>query len=113
LSSSSLVLADPTAAEERVSKGSLITITVNQHGELCGVSKAGAVGVSAEQISDCIQTAVQRAKEVTALVHEAVEKMKRDIAESRKHVHQRYPKELLLAVNINRMLEYHALSTDN
>ena len=60
-------LADPSADEERA-LGSSISITVNQHGELCGIHKPGGLAIDLSIISECMDVAIRRAKLVSELI---------------------------------------------
>jgi exosome complex component RRP45 len=61
---------DPTSLEERVF-GGILSITVNQHGELCGIHKPGGIPVDQAVLSDCMQLAIQRARYITELIKAA------------------------------------------
>jgi exosome complex component RRP45 len=58
---------DPCMDEEKAF-GSILSVTVNQHGELCGINKPGGIPIDSELLSACIQIAVERAKYVSSLV---------------------------------------------
>jgi exosome complex component RRP45 len=66
-------LVDPSAAEERA-LGTIISVTVNQHGELCGIHKPGGIPIDPITITECIEFAVNRAKRVTTQVRQLVDR---------------------------------------
>lgn len=63
-------LVDPCGTEERCFE-SVVTIVVNQHGELCGIHKPGGFAIDPDIVVECSQIAVQRAHFVSQLVREA------------------------------------------
>ena len=73
--------ADPTADEERAF-GSIMSITVNQHGELCGIHKPGGIAIDLLLIAECTQVAVQRAKVVSHLIISKLQALK-DVSTNR------------------------------
>ncbi len=56
-----VVIADPTEGEESCSQGS-VCIAVNQHGELCGISKTGGTVITSDIITHLFDLSLQRAK---------------------------------------------------
>ncbi|PHH84176.1 hypothetical protein CDD83_2361 [Cordyceps sp. RAO-2017] len=61
------VLLDTTWLEEQL-RVSSCTFSLNKHGEICQVSKLGGADIDAPIFVQCAQTALDRAKEFTALV---------------------------------------------
>lgn len=59
-------LADPSFIEEQISGATMISIAVNQHGELCCMHKPGGIPMDCQLVSDCIEFAVLRAKGISA-----------------------------------------------
>jgi exosome complex component RRP45 len=62
---------DPSLKEELVMGGRL-TITVNTHGEVCGVQKGGGVGVSASELMRCLRLASTKAAVLTETLKKVV-----------------------------------------
>lgn len=54
-----MVAVDPTLQEEAAAGGS-VTVTINQHRELCAVHKAGGVAVPTAQLLRCLRVAAQQ-----------------------------------------------------
>lgn len=67
-----LLVLDPSLKEELVMGGRL-TITVNTHGEVCGVQKGGGVGVSASELMRCLRLASTKAAVLTETLKKVVE----------------------------------------
>jgi exosome complex RNA-binding protein Rrp42 (RNase PH superfamily) len=67
-----VVIVDPSAAEENASDG-LLTVSVNRHGELCGVTKAGGVGLTQSSIETLVKLASLRVIEIQKKVNDAIE----------------------------------------
>ncbi|KAF9185441.1 Exosome complex component RRP43 [Haplosporangium sp. Z 767] len=61
------LLADPNFAEESISQGQ-ISITIDEHGELCAVSKIGAGSSSQALLRQCVDRARERSKELRAII---------------------------------------------
>lgn len=59
--------ADPCIDEEKAF-GSILSVTVNQHGELCGINKPGGIPIDSDLLNACIEVAVERAKYASSLV---------------------------------------------
>eukprot|EP00923_Selenidium_pygospionis_P043882 GHVN01075754.1.p1 GENE.GHVN01075754.1~~GHVN01075754.1.p1 ORF type:complete len:556 (-),score=154.18 GHVN01075754.1:517-2184(-) len=64
-------LVDPSLAEEDIMLGRL-TVSVNYHGQLCGLHKPGGVPLSIAQIKECVDHASSIAKQVIGVVDAAV-----------------------------------------
>ncbi|CAK9877850.1 unnamed protein product [Sphagnum jensenii] len=67
-----LLVLDPSLKEELVMGGRL-TITINTHGEVCGVQKGGGVGVSASELMRCLRLASTKAAVLTETLKKVVE----------------------------------------
>jgi len=67
-----LLVLDPSLKEELVMGGRL-TITINKHGEVCGVQKGGGVGVSASELMRCLRLASTKAAVLTETLKKVVE----------------------------------------
>jgi len=96
----SLSIADPTAAEERASSGQL-TVTMNQHGELCGIHKPGGVPVDVEALRECTELAVRRAKDLTAIIQGKLDEAKSARALRKRNIHQKYLGKSVVAVTFD------------
>ncbi|KAF9084147.1 Exosome complex component RRP43 [Mortierella sp. AD031] len=57
------ILADPNITEEEISQGQ-ISITLDEHGQLCGVSKVGAVSCSQAILRNCLLGAKKRVRQL-------------------------------------------------
>jgi exosome complex component RRP45 len=64
---------DPTHLESLLCNGT-ITLTLNAQQEICVLSKAGGVPLPADDIMKVVTIAVQRVKEVDALIKKALDK---------------------------------------
>jgi len=67
---------DPMAAEEKSFNG-VMSIAVNQHGELCSVHKPGGIAIDVETLAECSHVAVDRANAISRSVSELIERMGR------------------------------------
>lgn len=65
---------DPTDDEERA-LGSVMSLTVNQHGELCAIHKPGGVPIDIGVLSECLQIATQRAKMITHRIQSGLDSL--------------------------------------
>ncbi|KAF9571057.1 Exosome complex component RRP43 [Mortierella alpina] len=61
------LLADPNDSEEAISEGS-ISVTMDEQGQLCAVSKIGAGSSSQSLLKQCIERARERATELRAIM---------------------------------------------
>ena len=57
-------LMDPSSDEEHAFQ-SMISVTVNQHGELCGIDKSGGLPICTETLSECVLAAVTRTQQIS------------------------------------------------
>jgi exosome complex component RRP45 len=55
---------DPSSDEEHAFQ-SIISVTVNQHGELCGIDKSGGLPISTDTLSEFVLAAVNRAQQIS------------------------------------------------
>lgn len=62
---------DPCSAEETAFESGL-TITVNQHGELCGIHKPGGIAIEPDILQQCTDLAIIRARDITELMQHAL-----------------------------------------
>ena len=67
-------IADPSFVEEQIPGVSVLSITVTQHGELCGIHKPGGIPIDFEILHQCIDFSIIRAKRVSNLVSCEVQK---------------------------------------
>lgn len=63
------LLADPNFAEESISEGQ-ITVTIDEDGQLCSVTKVGAATTSQALLRQCMDRARERSQELRALMHQ-------------------------------------------
>lgn len=70
-SSSTVLIGDPDATEERAMDGAL-TISINTHHELCAVHKPGGVGIHAETILEATKMAAIRAETLHQVLQAAL-----------------------------------------
>lgn len=74
-----VLVVDPTHREEYVARGSM-TVIMNLHGELCGVHKAGAPGITARRLMHTVKQAKVKIMALSELLreqlHDADEKAK-------------------------------------
>ncbi|KAF9113973.1 Exosome complex component RRP43 [Mortierella sp. AM989] len=63
------LLADPNFAEESISQGQ-ITVTIDEQGQLCGVSKVGAASSSQTLLKQCVESARKRNEELRAIMNQ-------------------------------------------
>ncbi len=68
---SSVHVLDPSQAEESVAEGKLTFVT-NSQKDLCTLSKAGGIPLSAESILHCVRIAQIKAADITTLIKEAI-----------------------------------------
>lgn len=81
---------DPTRLEESVMAG-VLTIAVNQHGELCALHKPGGVPVAFGLLEQCAALAVARAKELCVKLKEALDADLERRRAARRNVHRVAP----------------------
>ncbi|XP_031393439.1 exosome complex component RRP45A-like isoform X2 [Punica granatum] len=72
LSNESIVVLDPTHHEEAV-MGGRMTATLNTHGDICAIQKAGGEGVPQSVIMQCMRIAAAKAADITSKIKDAVE----------------------------------------
>ena len=99
-----IAIADPSAAEERAGSG-LLTLTVNQHGEFCGVHKPGGAPIDMQIIKDCTQLAIKRAVELTALIQKHLEETKNTRQLKRRDIHHKYAKDAIIALTLDQQMD--------
>ncbi|KAG0369554.1 ribosomal protein S5 domain 2-type protein [Gamsiella multidivaricata] len=63
------LLADPDFAEESIGMGQ-ITVTLDEHGQLCAVSKVGAATSSQEVLKQCVIRARERSQELRTIMRQ-------------------------------------------
>ncbi|KAG0006878.1 Exosome complex component RRP43 [Modicella reniformis] len=63
------LLADPNFAEEAISEGQ-ISITIDEQGKLCAVSKVGAATTSLTSMRQCVDRARERSQELRAIMNQ-------------------------------------------
>ncbi|KAK3811181.1 MAG: exosome complex exonuclease RRP43-like protein [Benniella sp.] len=63
------LLADPNFAEESISEGQ-ISVTIDEDGQLCSVTKVGAATTSQALLRQCMDRARERSQELRALMHQ-------------------------------------------
>ncbi|KAI8603543.1 ribosomal protein S5 domain 2-type protein [Dissophora ornata] len=61
------LLADPNFAEESISQGQ-ISVTLDEHGQLCAVSKVGAASSSQALLKSCVERARERSRELRSIM---------------------------------------------
>lgn len=61
------VLMDATLQEEQLREGDM-TITLNKHGEVCQISKAGGTSIEAVVLMQCAKQALEVVRSVTELL---------------------------------------------
>ena len=98
-----LTIADPNAAEERVAAGQLV-VTMNQHGELCGIHKPGGIPINMDGLRECTDLAVRRAKELTVLIQSKLDEAKTARTQRKRNIHNKYQGKTVVAVTINETL---------
>lgn len=59
--------ADPATHEESA-LGSILSLTVNQHGELCGIHMPGGIPIDQSILSECAAAAIQHARDVSDVI---------------------------------------------
>ena len=64
-------LIDPTSDEERSMDG-FVSISMNQHKEICGIHMGGKLGLKREQMDICKKLALKKVVELTEHIREAV-----------------------------------------
>lgn len=69
--SSRCTLIDPSSDEERLMDG-FLSITMNQHKEICGIHFGGKIGLKKEQVDICKKLAFHKVLELTDRIREAV-----------------------------------------
>eukprot|EP00746_Dinoflagellata_sp_MGD_P165248 gnl/MRDRNA2_/MRDRNA2_94407_c0_seq1.p1 gnl/MRDRNA2_/MRDRNA2_94407_c0~~gnl/MRDRNA2_/MRDRNA2_94407_c0_seq1.p1 ORF type:complete len:443 (+),score=110.66 gnl/MRDRNA2_/MRDRNA2_94407_c0_seq1:35-1330(+) len=89
---------DPNRLEEAAMSG-VLCIAVNQFGELCGLHKPGGCPLDYSIVEHCIGLAVERAKELTERLTEALEADKKKREQAARNVHKRYADGELLSVD--------------
>ncbi|KAF9149467.1 Exosome complex component RRP43 [Linnemannia schmuckeri] len=63
------ILADPNVTEETISEGQ-ISITLDETGQLCGVTKIGAASCSQSVMKDCVQSAKKRTQQLRNIMNQ-------------------------------------------
>lgn len=63
------ILADPNVTEETISDGQ-ISITLDETGQLCGVTKIGAASCSQSVMKDCVQSAKKRTLQLRGIMNQ-------------------------------------------
>lgn len=63
------LIADPNFAEESISEGQ-ISITIDEQGQLCAVTKVGAATTSQAVLRQCVDRARERSQELRALMNQ-------------------------------------------
>ncbi|KAF8933800.1 Exosome complex component RRP43 [Dissophora ornata] len=63
------LLADPNFAEESISQGQ-ISVTLDEHGQLCAVSKVGAASSSQALLKSCVERARERSRELRSIMNQ-------------------------------------------
>ncbi len=64
-------LVDPSSDEERLMDG-FVSISMNQHKEICGIHMAGKLGLKREQIDICKKLAFYKVLELTDRIRQVV-----------------------------------------
>ncbi|KAK9698295.1 hypothetical protein RND81_08G094400 [Saponaria officinalis] len=67
-----IAVIDPTYYEEALMNGRMV-VTVNANQDVCAIQKAGGVGVPHAVVLNCLQTAAQKAADITNMIQNAVE----------------------------------------
>ncbi|XP_057676716.1 exosome complex component RRP43 [Corythoichthys intestinalis] len=67
----SILLADPTAEEERLATAR-VTLVTDEEGRLCSVHKPGGTSLSGEKLQDLIGRAAARQKEIHKLIDKVI-----------------------------------------
>ena len=62
------ILADPNVTEETISEGQ-ISITLDESGQLCGVTKIGAASCSQAVLKECVQNAKLRTQQLRNIMN--------------------------------------------
>lgn len=70
--SSTVILLDPTRAEERASAGSRATFVLNAHKELCGVHKAGGCPLPPATLAQCAKVGAEKVAQLVSLLTAAL-----------------------------------------
>ena len=70
-SSSRYTLIDPNSDEERLMSG-FVSISMNQHKEICGIHMGGKLGLKKEQLDICKKLAFNKVLELTDRVRQVV-----------------------------------------
>jgi exosome complex component RRP45 len=75
-------LVDATLQEEQLRDGDM-TITLNRYGDVCQIAKAGGLPMEATALHHCLQMALVKAEDITALLaqclkEDQVERTRRD-----------------------------------
>jgi len=68
-----LVVVDPNFKEEQVMKGRM-TITMNNHKEICAVQKAGGTPISVDQVIQCTRVAAVKTEEIIQVITSSLKK---------------------------------------
>ena len=71
ISSSRCTLIDPNSDEERLMDG-FLSISMNQHKEICGIQMGGKLGLKKEQINLCKKLAFNKVLELTDRIRQVV-----------------------------------------
>ncbi len=64
-------LIDPNSDEERLMDG-FVSISMNQHKEICGIHMGGKLGLKREQIEICKKLAFKNVPELTDRIRQVV-----------------------------------------
>ena len=70
-SDSEIFVVDPTLREEQVREGDM-TLTINQHKEICALSKAGGAPLEFDTVVHCARIATVRVLEITKRIEQAL-----------------------------------------
>lgn len=91
-------IMDPNRLEEAAACG-VLTVAVNQHGELCALHKPGGMPVDFSMVQHCVGLATAKAKEITRRVQADMERDLEKRKLERRNVHERYKTSDLLSVD--------------
>lgn len=64
-------LIDPSSDEERLMDG-FVSISMNQHKEICGLQMGGKLGLKREQVEICKKLAFKKVLELTEQIRQTV-----------------------------------------
>ena len=71
LPSSRYALIDPNSDEERLMDG-FVSISMNQHKEICGIHMGGRIGLKKDQVDLCKKLAFNKVLELTDRIRQVV-----------------------------------------